>query len=166
MTVLHLFDCSTWTNDEPIYQRLDAELKKKLNEDVRYKEWMLWIMWLRMMAYWTKTSHELYCKRGLVVTLAYRVSFYSLLWRQNERYDVWNHRHFDCLLCRLFRHIKKYIKTLRHWPFWCPSPEPVARKLFPFDDIMQFSIINTEKTLQHSWLRIYVIQWFFWVHSE
>ena len=37
----------------------------------------------------------------------------SLQWRHNECDGVWNHRHFDCLLDRLFRPRSKKISKLR-----------------------------------------------------
>ena len=45
------------------------------------------------------------------------VSF-TLQWHHNERNDISNHWHFDCLLNHLLAQIKESIKAPRHWPMW------------------------------------------------
>ena len=59
-------------------------------------------------------------------------------WRHNERDCVSNHRHFDCLLNRLFRRRSKKTSKLRVTGL-CGGNSPVIgefptqRKMFPFD---------------------------------
>ena len=66
-------------------------------------------------------------------------------WRQNKRDGVSNHRRLDYLLNPLLGEIIEDIKAPRHWPFvrgTYPWPMdsahkgPVARKMFPFDDVI------------------------------
>ena len=46
----------------------------------------------------------------------------TLQWRHNERHGISNHRHFDCILNRLFRR------------------RSVTPKMFPFDDVTRRSL--------------------------
>ena len=52
----------------------------------------------------------------VATTVLWLLELHTLQWRHNERGGVSNHRRFDCLLNRLFRHRSK--KTPRHWPLW------------------------------------------------
>ena len=68
----------------------------------------------------------------------------TLQWRHNERDGVSNHRRYDSLLNRLFRHRSKKTPKLRITGL-CEGNSPVTddfphkglvtRKMFPFDDI-------------------------------
>ena len=69
----------------------------------------------------------------------------SLQWRHNQRDRVSNHQPNYCLLKRLFRHISKKTSKLCATGLWVgnspvtgefPTQRPVARKMFPFDDVI------------------------------
>ena len=69
----------------------------------------------------------------------------TLHWRHNDHDGVSNHQPHGCLLNRLFRHRSKKTSKLRvtglcvgHSPGPVNSPHkgPVARKMFPFDDVI------------------------------
>ena len=71
--------------------------------------------------------------------------FSAQQWCHNERDDISNHLHFDCLLKNLFRHRSKKTSKLRviglcegihQWPVDSPRKGPVTQKMFPFDDII------------------------------
>ena len=73
---------------------------------------------------------------GLAYTMSPPKDSLSLQWRHNKRENVSNHQHHDCLL---------NIKAPRLWPLCARnSPGPVnsphngavARKIFPFDDVI------------------------------
>ena len=68
-----------------------------------------------------------------------------LHWRHNDHDSVWNHQPHGCLLNRLFRHRSKKTSKLRVTgpcvenspePVNSPHKGPVARKMFPFDDVI------------------------------
>ena len=69
----------------------------------------------------------------------------SLQWRQNERDDVANHQHHDCLLNRSSKvQIEENMKAPRHWPLWgeftgnrwFPAEMASNAEMFPFDDVI------------------------------
>ena len=74
----------------------------------------------------------------------------ALQWRQNGRDGVSNHQPHDCLLNRLFgRRSNKtskllvtglcagnYVRGIHRGPLNSPHKGPVARKMFPFDDVI------------------------------
>ena len=71
---------------------------------------------------------------------------YTLQWRHNEHNGVLNHRFFDYLLNRLFRHRSK--KTSKpaslafvrgNWPMKSPHKGPVTPKMFSFDDVIMYT---------------------------
>ena len=71
-----------------------------------------------------------------------------LQWRHNECDGVSDHRRLDCLLNRLFRLKSKESSKLcvtglcggiHRWPVISPHKGPVARKMFPFDDVIMFN---------------------------
>ena len=71
----------------------------------------------------------------------------SLQWRHNGHDGVSNHQLHDCLLNRLFRCRSKKTSKLRvaglcwgihQWPVNSPHIGPVARKVFPFDDVIMY----------------------------
>ena len=77
----------------------------------------------------------------------------SLQWRHNGRDGVWNHRHYGCLLNRLFGCRSKKTSKLRltglcvgfhRGPVNSPRKGPVTRKMFPFEDVIMcwHSVIN------------------------
>ena len=68
----------------------------------------------------------------------------TLQWRHNGRDGVWNYQPPDCLLNRLLGRTSKKISKIRvtglcvgnsPWPVNSPHKGPVARKMFPFDDV-------------------------------
>ena len=64
----------------------------------------------------------------------------TLRWRHNGPDSVWNHQPNDCLFNRLFRRRSKKTSKLRVTDL-CeftgdPHKWPVARKMFPFDDVI------------------------------
>ena len=72
----------------------------------------------------------------------------TLQWRRNEHDGVSNHQPNDCLLNRLFRRRSKKISKLRvtglcvgnsPGPVNSPHKGPVARKMFPFDDVIMLA---------------------------
>ena len=77
------------------------------------------------------------------------LAIYSLRWRHNERDSVSNHQPRDCLLNGLFRRRSKKTSKLRvtglcagNSPGSVNSPHkgPVTQKVFPFDDVIMFSM--------------------------
>ena len=71
--------------------------------------------------------------------------FFSVQWRRNERDGVSNHRRDGCLFNRLFRRRLKnhpssasltFVRGIHRWPVDSPHKGPVARKMFPFDDVI------------------------------
>ena len=79
----------------------------------------------------------------------------SLQWHHNGHGSVSNHQPHYCLLNRLFRPRSKKTSKLRvtglcagihRWSVNSPHKWPIARKMFPFDDVIMFSKILT-KTL-------------------
>ena len=88
-------------------------------------------------------------KLKFIVTNIYMQLIVALQWRHNERGGISNHQPYDCLLNRLFR--RRSNKTpklrvtglcagnspvIRWWPVNYPHKGPVARKMFPFDDVI------------------------------
>ena len=74
----------------------------------------------------------------------------SLQWRHNGCDGVSNHRDFDCLLNHLFRRRSKkkqsstslaFVGWIHRSPVNSPHMGPVTRKMFPFDDVIMFSLI-------------------------
>ena len=77
----------------------------------------------------------------------------QLQWRHNERHGVSNHQSHECLLNRFsMRRSKKtsklrvtgFVRGIHRWPVNSPQKRPVARKMFPFDDVIMHSL-NPEK---------------------
>ena len=71
--------------------------------------------------------------------------FTALQWRHNGRDCVSSHQSHHCLLNRLFRRrLKKnqssasqaFVPGIHRWPVNSPHKWPLARKLFPFDDVI------------------------------
>ena len=69
----------------------------------------------------------------------------SLQWRHNGRDGVSNYQSHDCLLNRLFKAQKKknqssaslaFVRGIHRWPLNSPHKGPIARKMFPFDDVI------------------------------
>ena len=90
---------------------------------------------------WTESECKYYCLLGLDI--------YALQRRHNERYDVWNHQHHQCLLNRLFKHASRkhqssasldFVRGIHRWPLYSPHIGPVTRKMFPFDDVIIWSL--------------------------
>ena len=90
--------------------------------------------------------------------------FFSLQWRQNGRDSVSNHQPRECLLSRLIRHISKKTSKLRvtglcvgnsPGPMNSPHEGPVARKMFPFDDVImlwtKWSALHHVDVWQHQY---------------
>ena len=80
---------------------------------------------------------------------AYKNVGYSLQWRHDELAGISNHQAHDCCINRLFtRRYKKHQRSaslafvwgIHQWPVNSPHKGPVARKIFPFDDIIMFPI--------------------------
>ena len=75
----------------------------------------------------------------------------SLHWRHNDHDGVSNHQRHDCLLSRLFRCRSKKTSKL-HVTDLCvgnspglvnsPHKGPAGRKMFPFDDVIIYQIVN------------------------
>ena len=70
-------------------------------------------------------------------------------WRHNKRDGVSNHRCFDWLLNRLFRHRSKkhqssaslaFVRGIHRWPVDSPHNGPATLKMLPFDDVIVFSL--------------------------
>ena len=76
----------------------------------------------------------------------------TLQWRHNDQGAVSNHRHLDCLLNRLFKHRYKknhqsiaslaFVTGIHRQPVVSPHKGPVARKMFPFDDVIMERVIH------------------------
>ena len=69
----------------------------------------------------------------------------TLQWRHNERNGISNHRLLDCVLNRFSGADQRtfqsfvFVRGIHRWPANSPHKEPVARKMFPFDDaIMRY----------------------------
>ena len=68
----------------------------------------------------------------------------TLQWRHNERNDVLNHQHMNCLLSRWFRHQRKcqssallaFMKEIHQSPVDSPHKGSVMRKIIPFHDVI------------------------------
>ena len=100
-----------------------------------------------------------YCRKKLYAKWAgqwvnheycpYRVELSTLHWRYNDHDGVSNHQPHGCLLSRLFRRRSRKTSKLRVTGLWVensPGPVnsshkgPVTRKMFPFDDVIMYSI--------------------------
>ena len=100
-------------------------------------------VWSCGMHLWT-SSHEM--NKIFLQTWFWKLSNKALQWRHTERDGVSNHRRHDCLLNRLFRRISKktsklrgtlaFVRGIHRWPVNSPHKGQVARKLFPFDDVI------------------------------
>ena len=99
----------------------------------------------------------------------------TLQWRHNGHDRVSNHQPHDCLLKRLFRRRSKhqssaslaFVWGIQRWPVNSPNKWPVARKMFPFHDV----ILNSDKCIvihlvhislfiskdRNKWHRLYLI---------
>ena len=67
-----------------------------------------------------------------------------LQWRHNGRDSLSNHQPHHCLLNRLFRrrskkHQSSAPRRIHRGPVNSPHKWPVKRKMFPFDDVMNWS---------------------------
>ena len=76
---------------------------------------------------------------SLTEPIPWMIAGLSLLWRHNGRDGVSKHQPHDCLLNQA--QINENIKAPRHcfvhrWPINFPHKWPVARKMFPFDDVI------------------------------
>ena len=76
-----------------------------------------------------------------------RYFFIWLQWRHNGPNGVSNHQPHDCLLNRLFWRRSKKTSKLRvtglWWPVNSPHKRQVTRKMFPFDDVIMSSGIQS-----------------------
>ena len=90
-----------------------------------------------------------------------RIASVTLRWRQNGRDSVSNHQPHDCLFNRLFRRRSKKTSKLRvtglcvgnsPGPVNSPHKGPVARKMFPFDDVIMHSRSFSSNTTSHEQL--------------
>ena len=70
---------------------------------------------------------------------------FTILWRQNERDDVSNHRRLECLhnVCSGADQRKHkssgllaFVSGIHRWPEDSPYKRPVTRKMFPLDDVI------------------------------
>ena len=84
----------------------------------------------------------------------------ALQWCHDERDGVSNHQPHDCLLNRLFRRRSKEASKLRvtglfrgihRWPVNSPHKGPVARKMFPFDDVIMKNYAYSTGHSTHQW---------------
>ena len=71
----------------------------------------------------------------------------TLQWCHNERDGITNHRPHECLLNRLFKKTSKLSVTglvlgIHRWSVNSPHKWPVMWKMFPFDDVIMWSILN------------------------
>ena len=92
-----------------------------------------------------KINHYYWCELLFTDWYGYHsVTRWTLSERHNERHGVSNHQHLDCLFNRLFRHTSKKKSKLLvtgrcvgNPPVTggFPSQRPVARRMFPFDDV-------------------------------
>ena len=82
----------------------------------------------------------------------------SLHWRHNDHDGVSNHQPHGCLLNRLFRRRSKKTSKLRvtglcvgnsPGPVNSPHKGPVTRKLFPFDDVIMWSLRGQVRHPKH-----------------
>ena len=73
----------------------------------------------------------------------------SLQWRHNWRDSVSNHQPHDCLLNRLFRRRSKkhqssaslaFVRGIHRGPVNSPHKWPVTRKMFPYDDVIIYTV--------------------------
>ena len=71
----------------------------------------------------------------------------SLQWRYNERDGVSNHQRLDCLLNRCSgadqrKHqsssLLAFVRGIDRWPVNSPHKGPETRKMFPFDDVIEY----------------------------
>ena len=96
-------------------------------------------------------------KRYLSLSLWFYVMS-CLQWRHNECHGVSNHRHLDCLLSRLFSHISgttysaslAFVRGFHRWPTNSPHKGQVTRIMFPFDDVIMFMTLWTEKCFREA----------------
>ena len=79
----------------------------------------------------------------------YSTIMFTLLWRHNGHDGVSNHQPHGCLLNRLFRRRSKKTSMLRvtglcegnsPGPVNSPHKGPVRRKMFPFDDVIMYTM--------------------------
>ena len=78
-----------------------------------------------------------------------------LQWRHDERDGISNHRPYDCLPNCLFKRRSRktwklslaFVRRIHRWPVNSPHKGPVTRKMFPFDDAVNWRV----KTKQPHW---------------
>ena len=85
----------------------------------------------------------------------FTICHWPLRWRHNELDGVSDHQPHDCLLNRLFeRRSKKkhqssaspaFVRGIHRGPMNSPHKWPVACKMFPFDDVIMFTICHWTK---------------------
>ena len=89
---------------------------------------------------------------GDILRIMGKRSATSLQWRHNDNDGVSNHQPHGCLLNRLFRRRTKKTAKLRvtglcvrnsPGPVNSPHKGPVTRKMFPFDDVIMYSLLVT-----------------------
>ena len=99
-------------------------------------------MSLEVTVSWDRISRE----REQVILTCNIIPKGALQWRHKERDIVSNHQRHDCLLNRLFRRRWKKTSKLRVTGLCAenspvagevPAQRPVARKMFPFDDVIK-----------------------------
>ena len=93
----------------------------------------------------------------------------SLQWYHNERDCVSNHQPRDRLLNRLFRHRSTktsmlpvslaFVWGIHRWPANSPHKGPVTRKMFPFDDVIIYTLgkkgcYTPLKTIKPMWIEL------------
>ena len=101
---------------------------------------------------------------GIWKCICIYINFWSpLQWRHNGCDCVSNHEPHDCLLNRLFRRRSKKISKLRVNGLCAgnsPHKWPIARKMFPFDDVIiteiaQFILCSQgARTLTRKWFTL------------
>ena len=81
------------------------------------------------------------------VQISFRHFNFTLRWRHSGRDGVSNHQPHDCLLNSLLRKHQSptslaYVSGIHRWPVNFPHKGPVTLKMFPFDDVIMWYILD------------------------
>ena len=106
-----------------------------------------------LLSLYVKTHGEQLFRLTTIIRLSSGewLDLHSLWWRHNKPDGVPNHRRFDCLLNRLFRHRSKkrqssasltFAGGIHRWQVDYPQKDSVTRKMSPFDDAIMSTVFR------------------------
>ena len=127
---------SLWIGDDimPGYA-----IKKKIHHIFR---------WVHLGDWWFHTKYCVAGMNNITVTIWNCDKTFTVQWRHSERDGVSNHGRFECLLNRfLSAYQRKHqrsatlvlVRGIHWWPVNSSHKGPVARKMFPFDNVIMWS---------------------------